>query len=107
MLVSLAALFFTHSPSTRPSLCPGPLQGVTGPVAVVVSQHLGMQRPSVSVCADTTNNARRYGHPLAGTPSLSGWGRADFQLRLMGILGSSLTAWLRNGCRNAWQTVVL
>src|SRR5918995_486955 len=25
----------------------------------------------------------------------------------MGILGSSLTAWLRNGCRNAWQTALL
>jgi hypothetical protein len=29
------------------------------------------------------------------------------EVRILGILGSSLTAWLRNGCRNAWQTVVL
>jgi hypothetical protein len=41
------------------------------------------------------------------------WDSANFavaafcELRLLGFLGSSLTAWLRNGCRNAWQTVVL
>jgi hypothetical protein len=29
------------------------------------------------------------------------------ELRLLGILGSSLTAWLRNGCRNARETVML
>jgi hypothetical protein len=29
------------------------------------------------------------------------------EVRFKRILGSSLTAWLRNGCRNAWQTVVL
>ena len=40
---ALGRTVFPH-PTTRPSLCPGPLQSVTGPVAGVVSQHKGMQR---------------------------------------------------------------
>jgi hypothetical protein len=35
------------------------------------------------------HNTRRCRHPSPAVLGLSGWGRADFQLRLMGILGSS------------------
>jgi hypothetical protein len=46
--------------------------------------------------------------PLLAHRALSGWGFALFtRVRGMGILGSSLTAWLRNGCRIAWQTALL
>ena len=56
---------FYPSSTTRPSLCPAPLQAVTGPVAEVVSQHLGMQP---SLCTQPQVAGRRQPHPGRAGP---------------------------------------
>jgi hypothetical protein len=73
-------------------------RGVAAPALRIAPPDALSPPPSrSSVCADTTNNVRRYGHPLAGDPGPSGTGLCQPRMWSAGpveVEGGTLFDWL-------------
>jgi hypothetical protein len=67
----------------------------------------GCVRVHQHIIPDDMSIPRRRSWPYRGGAMLNFAIKEFCELRLLGILGSSLTAWLRNVCRNAQETVLL